>query len=163
MTEYFRKLPHVQRSLEGIFSVACSGPEAADWVNVGTNCFGKNSIFEKMFSRNVKLVFLGETFDITFMHFIEQRLGVGYRYIKPFPGQILTPNGLQDYVFEYNVRDLEKNVWYDLPKIANHLDQAGVIRKVSLGHSQVRVLRAQDAYAVLKEALGNDERFLLRD
>ena len=72
LTEYFRTQPSVLRSSDAIFSVAALGPDAAHFINVGKNCFGPGSIFEKLQDKNVKIVFLGETFDMTYMHFIEQ-------------------------------------------------------------------------------------------
>jgi aminoglycoside 3-N-acetyltransferase len=163
LTEQFRKLAGVYRSQDAIFSVAALGPESGYFTEVGNNCFGENSVFEKLFQRNARLVFLGKRFDITFMHFAEQCLGVSYRFLKRFPGQSRIGGELRDAEYFYNVRDLSRNVLYDLEKIASYLKQAAVLREAPLGHSRVRTVSARDAFNVLTTGLQRDPNLLLKE
>src|SRR5207248_1689692 len=123
---------------------------------------GAQSIFEKLYDRNAWLVFLGETFDITYMHFVEQKVGIPYRFKKQFAGQLRKNGRVMDASFDYNVRMLDRGVIYDLDKIARRLHEANVLRCVRLGHSKVRAVRAVDAFKTLQEALKSDIYFLLK-
>lgn len=162
LTEHFRKLQGVRRSEDAIFSVAALGPEQDYFVDVGTDCFGPQSIFEKLYERNAWLVFLGETFDITFIHLVEQRLGVPYRYKKQFMGVIQRGNRRFETAFDYNVRRLDQHIEYDLEGIARYLDETGVLRTRGLGHSKVRAVRSVDAFQALTDALRKDTYCLLK-
>jgi aminoglycoside 3-N-acetyltransferase len=163
LTNYFRKLTGVKRSIEAIFSVAAFGPDREYFVDVGTNCFGKKSIFEKLYDKDVKIVFLGETFDITFMHFIEQRYGVPYRFIKKFKGQIRFLNKLNEFTFEYNVRPLDRNVDYNLEGIADFLDYKGVLKIAKLGNSKIRAVSAVDAFNAISDGFRKNINLLLKE
>jgi len=146
LTEYFRKLKGIKRSIDPIFSIAAFGPDKEYFSDVGTNCFGEKSIFEKLYNKDVKIVFLGETFDITYMHFVEQKYGVPYRFIKKFKGKIKLGNKLKEFVFDYNVKPLDKNINYNLEGIADFLEDKGVLKKTELGNSKIRVINAVDAF-----------------
>lgn len=150
LAEYFRKLEGVKRSADAIFSVAAFGPEKDYFTDVGVNCFGEKSIFEKLYKRNVKIVFVGETFDMTYLHFIEQKHGVPYRFIKEFSGKIKKEDMLEEFVFQYYVRSLDVNVVYDLEGMANFLESVGTLKKVGLGNSKIRVAKAADMFNQMK-------------
>lgn len=163
LTEYFRKLDGVKRSMDAIFSVAASGPDKDYFVNVGTNCFGGKSIFAKLYNKNVKIVFLGETFDITYMHFVEQRYGIPYRFIKKFKGKIKVGSELREFIFDYNVRPLDKNINYDLEGIADFLEDKGVLEKSELGNSKIRVIHAVDAFNEITKGFKENIYLLLKE
>jgi len=163
LTEYFRKLKEAKRSIDPIFSVVAVGYDKDYFADVGNDCFGKKSIFEKLYDKNVKIVFLGETFDMTYVHFIEQRCGVYYRFIKKFKGEIKFKNELKKFIFKYNVRPLDKNIEYDLEGIANFLESKGVLKKVELGGSKIRVVSAVDAFNEIKNGLKNNIHMLLKE
>jgi aminopeptidase-like protein/aminoglycoside N3'-acetyltransferase len=163
LTEYFRKLEGVKRSIDPIFSVAVFGPDKEYFTDVGTNCFGKKSIFEKLYDKNAKIVFLGETFAITYIHFVEQICGVPYRFIKKFKGKIKIKNELKDFVFDYNVRPLDKNIDYNLEKIMDFLESKRALRKIKLGNSNIIVVNAIDTFNELKKDFENDIYTLLKE
>lgn len=163
LTEHFRRSEGVKRSDDAIFSAAARGPAQDYFTEVGTDCFGKGSIFEKLYDRNAKLVFLGDTFDITFMHFVEQRYGVPYRFIKVFEGGVKLGDALSRRSFRYNVRRLDGTVVYDLERIADYLDSRGVLRRATLGRSTVRVVTAVDAFNGIMDGLKDDLCLLLKN
>lgn len=163
LTNYFRKLSGVKRSIDAIFSVAVFGPDKDYFIDVGMNCFGEGSIFEKLYEKNVKIVFLGETFDMTYIHFIEQRYGVPYRFIKEFKGQIKFGNELKEFIFYYNVWPLDIKIGYNLEGIADFLNDKGVLRKEKLGNSKIRVVSAVDAFDAIADGLKENIKFLLKE
>jgi aminoglycoside 3-N-acetyltransferase len=163
LTERFRKLPGVVRSNDPIFSAAAWGKDKEYFTTVGTDCFGANSVFEKLHERDALIVFLGPRFDITYMHFIEQRYEVPYRFIKNFSGTMITPGGPRELTVAYNVRPLDQDIDYDLERIAAFLDARGALKKTQLGHSIIRCVRAKDAFKHITEGFGQNIRLLLKE
>jgi len=163
LTEYFRKLDGVSRSIDPIFSVAAMGPDKNYFIDVGEDCFGKKSIFDKLYKKNAKLIFLGETFDMTYVHFVEQSCGVPYRFDKKFTGEVRQKKELKEFAFNYYVRPLDKNIDYNLEGIASFLENQGVLKKVILGSSKIRVVSAGDVFSKLKEGLQNNIYMLLKE
>jgi aminoglycoside 3-N-acetyltransferase len=162
LSEYFRTMAGTLRSTDALFSSAARGKEAAYFTTVGTDCFGSGSVFEKLYIRNAKLVFLGPRFDITYMHFVEQRLGVPYRFSKHFTGHIKTQNELTEATFAYYVRPLDEHVEYDLEGIAKNFDRAGILCTAALGSSVVRIVGARDAFETIKAGIAHNARYLLQ-
>lgn len=156
LTEYFRKCECVKRSMDAILSVAALGPDKDYFTEVGVNCFGERSIFEKLYERNVKIVFLGDNFDMTYLHFIEQLHGVPYRFIKEFSGKIKQENTLEEFVYYYSVRSRDMNVVYDLEGIADFLESKGILKKVGLGDSKIRVAKAIDIFNQIEKRFKDD-------
>lgn len=162
MTEFFRNMKSVVRSNDPIFSVAAAGKNKQYFTEVGTDCFGKDSIFDKLYERDASLVFLGQTFDITFMHYVEQRRGVPYRFLKKFDGEIRSGNVNRPCSYLYNVRPLDQNIEYDLEGIAAFLSAEGVLRQAAIGYSKVRRVGAKDAYDAIERGFAKNIRFLLK-
>jgi aminoglycoside 3-N-acetyltransferase len=163
LPEVFRQLPEAVRSPDPIFSVAALGAERQRYVKVGNNCFGADSVFATLHQRNAKMIFLGNTFDITFMHFVEQTLQVPYRSIKAFTGMSLLASGLQECTYLYNVRPLDATVEYDLEKIARSFTEVGALKSVKLGSSQVRGVTARAAFSAIEAGLRKNPAFLLAE
>lgn len=163
LTEAFRKRPGVLRSLDPIFSICAYGPDQEFYTDVGNVCFGKNSIFHKLHERNAKIIFIGERFDITFMHYVERDFGVPYRYDKDFSGEILLNGTKVSRIFSYFVRDLNINPHYALEDIAKYFQKCGVLSVSPLGFSKLRMVRAKDAYDKIREGLKQDLSLLLTE
>ncbi len=162
LAERFRMLPDTIRTIDPIFSVGIWGQGQNYFKAIGTDCFGKNSIFEKLYEKNAKIIFIGPTFDMTYLHFIEQRYGgVPYRYMRQFRGQIKLDGTLVDYTFDYSVRSRERTFRYALEDIAQFLDDQGVLKKAKLGYSAIRLVNAVDCYHKIIQGLENDIWFLL--
>lgn len=163
LTERFRKINSVVRTLDPIFSTTIWGNKKEYYKDIGTDCFGENSIFQKIYIDDFKIVFIGNTFDITYMHFIEQDYKVPYRYIKKFKGKVVINGELKECTFSYNVRPLDSDIDYDLNKISNFLDSKCVLKKSDLGYSLVRLVTAVDAYNKITEEFKGNIRILLKE
>ena len=92
--EYFRKENGVYRNDDPIFSHAIWGAKTELFKTEFRECFGKNSAFDIMYENNAKFIMLGLGAEgFTFYMYIEQNIGVSYRYLKKFIGQIIDENG----------------------------------------------------------------------
>ena len=87
-SESFRKLKFTKRTNHPIFSMSFFGSQSKDIMKTSNNtCFGKNSLFEYLHKRNAKLLCLGCSYnESTYTHYIEEKLGIKYRYLKKFKG-----------------------------------------------------------------------------
>jgi aminoglycoside 3-N-acetyltransferase len=92
LNEYFRKRPDVYRSADPLMSVAAYGEDQDLVQNLGIQSTGRDSNFDKLNARqNVKFLFLGvhpgDCF--TYMHYLEWKAGVPYRYDRRFTGEVI--------------------------------------------------------------------------
>ena len=108
LSEYFRKMDDVIRSSDPNFSVLARGLRAKDFSNVSVDdAFGPDSAFGLVNKLNAWLVCLACSLDrITFTHFVEQKVGVKYRYTKKFPFEIVKSSLTRTGQTKYYVRDL---------------------------------------------------------
>lgn len=159
--EYWRRQPGVIRSLDPIFSVAARGPAQAHYAVAGQECFGEDSVFAKLLARDVHILFIGETFDMTFIHYLERRHNVPYRFLKRFSGFINEAGQRRVASVLYFVRPRDGSVHYDLEALRIWLAQRGIVHAVELGASTVCRARARDVYEALSGELTRNDRFLL--
>ena len=87
-----------------------------------------------MRAANAKLVFLGVGFGYcTFLHHVEQRLGVPYRYHKQFGGTVHAAGAAVTATANYFVRDLEAGdveTYFD--PLGQLLTDSGAMTRVTL-------------------------------
>ena len=78
------------RSFHPIYSFAAIGPQKKEILNnISKSSFGNNSVFHKLHELNAKIILFNFDLGTTFVHYVEQKLGVEYRYIKYFTGKVL--------------------------------------------------------------------------
>lgn len=159
--ERWRRQPGVVRSFDPIFSVAARGPAQAHYAVAGEECFGEDSVFARLVERDALMLFIGDTFDMTFIHYVEQRSRVSYRYLKRFSGYVEEGEGRRAASVLYFVRPHDGSVRYDLAALLVWLEQREVVRTVELGASFVRSARARAVYEAVGGELSLNERFLI--
>ena len=78
------------RSFHPIYSFAGIGPESKSlFRNISKSSFGKGSVFERLHRINAKILFFNLNFALcTYVHYVEQKKGVSYRYLKEFSGLV---------------------------------------------------------------------------
>jgi aminoglycoside 3-N-acetyltransferase len=169
LTEHFRTLPGAWRTADPIFSCAVRGAVPASWEDrlraIGDkDCFGAQSIFAYLLEAEAKLVFLGVGFEYcTFVHHVEQGLGVPYRHIKEFRGVVRDGAEQAEVRAGYFVRNLDEDVqtWFD--PLAERLAAHGHARadKLPRGPSLL-VVEATAVAAEATAAIAANPDFLLR-
>ena len=117
-SNYFWKSEKVKRSNNPIFSVASIGKYSDEFANSRIDdCFGKDTAFDLLYKLNGKIICLGCEFNrITFVHYVEQKYNVHYRYFKNFSGYIYLNNKPIYLDTSYYVRNLQINSDCDLDK-----------------------------------------------
>ncbi len=88
-SEWVRRHPGAVRSCDPCYSVAAIGAEAEQLTrDVSTNSFDHNSFFGRFSRRNGKILNLNFDAGSTFVHFVERKLNVPYRFDKTFVGVV---------------------------------------------------------------------------
>lgn len=163
-SEHFRLMPNVRRSLDPLYNFCIRGPSSEMYASIRSeSCFGNGSLFNLFYDRNVKMIFLGCSLDrATFVHFVEETIGVDYRYYKNFNGLISTPHEKYASSINLYVRNL------DLDTIPNHdslklrLEEASLLKASSIGRFRCMCVSAQDFFVTAADLLQNDKYALIR-
>ncbi len=169
LSEYFRRLPGVRRTRDPIFSSAILGSVPPDWerrlFSVGdVDCFGEYSIFSYLREVNATFVFLGVDLGVcTFIHHVEQRHRVDYRYLKDFEGVVHDAGASVATRASYFVRRLDGSVELLLYPLQEALLAAGRARSMIVPSGpRVLVTDADSIESVAVAEMRTNPSFLLR-
>jgi len=164
-SEKFRLMDGVIRSSHPIFSVGCFGHDAQFFADsLITDCFGSETLFDKLFLANGKILTIGCSLDrVTFVHYVEQKLKVSYRYYKIFSGAIQFEDKLDVVRVRYFVRDLNLATDLDLRKFEDKAVSQNKLMKSSLGRFPIRTISARDFFYVASNLLKTDPFALIRE
>ena len=153
--EYVRGRPGAVRSRDPIHSVAALGPNARALVaDVPPTCFGEGSVHDRLHRLGAKLCMIGVGLgEATFRHFVEERVGVPFRFHKLFTGQIRDNGSLRQQGWLYYVRVLADNCAPDGSCLEELARREGVCRVAPVGCGEVLGVDARAYYALTVEAL----------
>lgn len=169
LTEHFRKQANVRRTRDPIFSCAVLGdlpPQWERWLfqTWDVDCFGDQSIFNYLRNLNATFVFFGVGFEAcTFVHHLEQRACVPYRYMKDFGGIIRDGSEEKQTWASYFARPLDGSVEYDLGALERRMLIDGSAHEVHLPNGpRLLVTNARSLDVTVRNGLRQDPQFLLR-
>lgn len=161
-SEYVRILPQAVRSADPLFSMAAVGPRALELMRrESVYCFGKGSIYEKVFDADTLILALGITYDTgitAFMH-LERLAGVDYRHDLLLRGTSVDAQG-HPYAdsgmhFARNAEKYPEGRRNRIP-FGGQMESRGVARIVELGNSRHVALPAKSFLAYTLERLAAD-------
>jgi len=166
LNEYIRQLPGAIRSIDPLLSVALVGEHADLVTNIGKYSIGEKSFYHNLSKqRHVTFLFLGTEVGacFTYMHFLEERAKVPYRYNREFTGY--TINNGKRYEDTYTLFVRYNNVTpnrrsYDYQ---DRLKEAGHLRFREFGDGQAMSIDKDVASAVYLELLGQDPNYFITD
>ena len=165
-TEWFRQQPDVMRSADPMFSVAGIGPQtAALFADLPHDCFGPDCIYDRLHRANAKIVNLGVGVrDMTFLHHVEQSVGVPYRFKKLFLGQQMLHDSDKPQLHKsgwlYNVRPFTENCRPAFDKLDPVLRVNGVLQAASVGLGEVLSIACGDLFNCAAAEIRRDPWFL---
>jgi len=157
-SEYFRLMEGVIRTRHPIFSVGVKGAQSKliGSADIST-CFGKDSVFQYLYDLDAKIICMGCDFErVTFSHFVEQSVGVPYRYLKNFEGIIIQQEKMETVITSYYVRNMELQYQLDLNRLKRKLEEINALKTVSFGRFDFISVSARDFYRTAKELLLSD-------
>lgn len=164
LTNYFRKLPNVTRTLDPLYSFALTGNNIEKYLNPYEDVFGKDSIYNILLERKGVIVLLGDMYEgHTYYHHIECMAKVPYRYYKTFNGTTINKDNIYQNGVLYFVRDLEKQSIVDLKKLVDFLIENKLIKTVKFGAGIISLIDYPKTYTMLLEKLLKNPNCLFWD
>jgi len=172
MSEIARNRPDSARTINPIHSVAIIGRHKKELEKAsGETQFNENSIFDLLHRMNnsdstknkVKFLTIGidvPTDNITFIHYIEEKMKVPYRYIKYFKGKIIKNGKKIESITSFFVRDLDANVKFDYTRCWNLFKQNNIFKINKLGNSIVCTVKEKDFYDVVRKGIQDNPDLL---
>lgn len=144
LSDNFRLLPGVNRTKNPLYSHCVAGPKSNELCNLNiSSVWGDGSEFEWFENNNIKIVRLGiEWKQLAFVHRIEEKGEVPYRYFKTFPGELIDNGVKRSIDCEMFVRYLEVEVNNSFSPLFDRLDQQNKI-----AHGPIENLRTESIYA----------------
>ncbi len=163
-TNYVLDMPAALRSFHPIFSFAALGARSGDLLTTRSNSsFGDGSVFENLYDADAKLLFLNVSFEFcTFVHFAEQRIGVDYRYLKDFTGQVTQNGQTREDTFDFYVRYLDRTVDTYFGRLERALRESGHMRSVLIAGEELLLTSTRAVYDTAAELLSRDRYSLLK-
>lgn len=157
-SEKFRSLDGIVRSHHPIFSICALGDRAAYFTNsILEDCFGDGTFFDLLLKDNVKIVTLGCALErITFVHFVEQKLMVPYRFLKTFSASVLFAGLLKKFEVSYFVRDLSLDPELNLSRLESVALRQKKLAVMPFGRFKARCISAKDFFQISAQLLVED-------
>ena len=165
LSDHFRQLPDVLRSADPLFSIAARGARAAELVAAdGEQSFGDGSPFALLAAHNAWLLCLGCSLDrITFTHYVEQQIGVDYRYLKTFSGERIVDGEPRPVQRHYYVRDLDRATGIHLARLQGALQSTGQLHTAAVGRVALYAVRCADFAAIARALVAVQPNALIQE
>ena len=111
-SEYIRNLKHSHRSDHPLWSFSGIGKNVKKiFNNTSMSAYGEGSIFHKLLDENTYFISLGKpNTSIVMIHYVEQIIGVPYRYNKEFLIKVKKNNKIINQYTLLGVRFKSKNI-----------------------------------------------------
>ena len=152
------------RTLHPMYSFCVYG-KYADYLKGMNNrdAWGNDSPFAWLHEKKAKQLLINviEQRSFTFIHYVEQKNKVNYRYIKNFKSQYKDEDGkVSEREYSMYVRDLVINPITDIPE--NFLENNCAARTLLFGNIKLKLIELNKAYNVIsKDIQENDAKNLM--
>ncbi|MDP1622527.1 MAG: AAC(3) family N-acetyltransferase [Bacteroidales bacterium] len=150
LNDFVRQKDEAIRSVDPLMSNVLVGKHTDFVTKTGKCSVGKNSTFDLLHNTELKVKFLffgpkiGDCF--TYMHFIEERENVPYRYRRMFTGEITDGSRFYEDRFELFVRYGNVFPGQGSYVYENILLERGIAKKKKIGDSAITILEEEPAY-----------------
>lgn len=142
------------RSDDPLFSVTSIGQKTNKLIsNLSNVCFGIDSIFDRMYKMNAKILNLGFYFYPTFIHFVESQCNVPYRFDKTFTGIIKKHNNEYKKSYIYNVRDLKLNPFPNVAALEKKSLEVETVERTKLGGGMITSVKMKDLFQIASDMI----------
>lgn len=121
--------------------------------------FGADSPFTYCRDHNVKNYFIDVEcqHSFTFVHYVEEQVGIKYRYIKDFTAGYIDENGVESQrTYSMNVRDLDLEIFITIYPFEEEFIQKGISRRFQVNGIDYKVVEMGKSYPVIAEDVKNN-------
>tara|TARA_B110000196_G_scaffold318474_1_gene333969 strand:+ start:1734 stop:2504 length:771 start_codon:yes stop_codon:yes gene_type:complete len=164
---YALKRDDFSRTKNPIYSFAVYGKKRKYLSKLkNKNCFSMNSPFGFLIKNNGKNLFIDIKniyyFAFTFLHVVEQVVGVNYRFLKTFTGKYRHCNEKSDNAkFTMYARKLHLKTRIINPIIKKKLISKNAYREKKLNNINIKTVKMDLAYKILKDDIKNECNFII--
>ncbi len=164
LNEYLRKRPGALRSEDPLMSTALLGAKTHLVTAVGHESVGEGCTFDLLHREpDAHFLFLGvrPSKCFTFSHYVEERLGVPYRYRRPFRGRVTAADGTgreDTYHLFVRYKDVvpASDGAFEAETVA-----AGLMAQRPCGDAFLSAIDERTAYAVYEDRIRADVHYML--
>lgn len=167
LTKVALKQAGFARTSHPIYSMAVWGKDARYLKNLNTvEAFGNDSPFSYLHKNNAKClaIGIGALEGLTLIHYIEQMVGVPYRYHKKFTAEYIDEHGKSELkTYSMYVRDLTMNPQHinGFEPLAQKMEKENLIISKNFKIVEHHLLFSKDLFkCVADDILANDSRLL---
>lgn len=161
-TEMLRVLPEAHRSTDPMFSVAAVGARAEELTSdVSHECFGEDSFWDRFLAADGVVCNLNLDAASTFLHHVEWRLRVPYRFDKLFCGRVVadgTPRKRGAVFYCQDASNPDTIAYFE--RFDELARERGEALTASVGRGAVVGIRARGAVELVADEIGRDPWFL---
>ena len=156
--EYFRHLDGVVRSNDPIFSVAGVGPQAEQLLTQLPNTsYGRDCLHERLFRAGGKICGVGIGLaEAPFFHYVEEVVGVPFRYKKLFTGHIRQKGNLRKQGWISSVPLHAANALPDGSRLEKLARSLGRCRVAEVGRGEVVSIDCNSFYELISREIARD-------
>jgi aminopeptidase-like protein/aminoglycoside N3'-acetyltransferase len=162
--EYFRRLPEVVRSADPILSVAGLGPKAENLLTrLPNTSYGKDCLYERLLKSGGKICGIGvDLGEASFLHYVEEAVGVPFRYKKLFTGRIGQNGKLSKQGWISSVPIYAENGLPDGTRLEEMARSEGLCRVTNVGLGEVVSIDCRSFYELISREIAKDPWFTAR-
>lgn len=148
------KHPAFIRTKHPIYSFAVAGKLQKFFFEINEmDAFGEGTIFEYLYENCAKALVIGlEALEgLTMVHYIEQAVGVDYRYLKEFHGEYTDWNGkTENKTATMYVRDLDLDPQEEMTELGLWMEKLNIVRTKILNGVPFRTMFLRPVGDILK-------------
>jgi aminoglycoside 3-N-acetyltransferase len=125
------------------------------------NSYGKYSLFSKFLHLNGKICNLNLDAGSTFLHFLERKLKIKYRFDKNFKGKINNNNDgvtLDRFTLFVLYKKIKKKVSFK--RFTEYAKVKKLYKEYKVGRGKIGLIKSIDCYKILKKNIRKNKNFL---
>jgi aminoglycoside 3-N-acetyltransferase len=165
LNEYIRTLPDSVRSRDPLMSVAALGEDMSVVRDLGRHSIGENSTFDKLRRLGgTRFLFLGAKPSecMTYVHYVEERYGVPYRYNRDFTGSITDSAGTTQETYTLFVR-YHGVIPSQTGEYEEYLLNSGLMSRVACGNGFISAVDEPIVYDTVAQMLDRNIDYFLAE
>lgn len=162
-SEYVRTQSTARRSLDPLFSVAAIGKQSREMTkDMPLECFGKGSFWERFLRADGVICNLNVWVISTFIHYIEKKLNVPYRYDKLFQGTLFLGGKINQGRAVYFCQDGSNPDTRASTELFDEIAlTSGLAVKIPVGRGYITKITARDVERLIRKTIAKQPYFLI--
>lgn len=157
-SEKFMFTKGVKRNNHPMFSVGLIGKHTSEYINSNNkDCFGEDTSFDLLMKHNGKIICLGCDFSrVTFVHYVEQKKNVPYRFIKKLKGKILENGKVKNIQTSFYARKLKEKSSCNLDYMKDIAIKKKILYQGSFGRFPIMAITAKNFFDLASNLIDKD-------